>query len=66
MSTPGSTTQRPQVIALEEHYFDAELSSLFEGYEAQPKMGKRLLDMAQELRRLTATQPAKSGQRRTE
>jgi 2,3-dihydroxybenzoate decarboxylase len=52
MSTPASTTQRPQVIALEEHYFDAELSNLFEGYEAQPKMGKRLLDMDDERIRL--------------
>ena len=47
-----STPDRPQVIALEEHYFDAELSGLFEGVEAQPKMGKRLLDMDDERIRL--------------
>ena len=48
MTTPA----RPQVIALEEHYFDAELSSHFEGYEAQPVMGKRLLDIEGERIRL--------------
>ncbi|MBC7779470.1 MAG: amidohydrolase [Proteobacteria bacterium] len=52
MSTPPPTHPRPQVIALEEHYFDPELSKLFDGYEAQPKMGPRLLDLDHERIRL--------------
>ena len=39
---------RPQIIALEEHYADAELQATFQGFDANrgPAMVERLLDVA--------------------
>jgi 2,3-dihydroxybenzoate decarboxylase len=43
-----AATRTPQVIALEEHYYDAELAATFDGPEGRaPEIRRRLLDLGE-------------------